>query len=186
MIDTFGLKKIWVKALASFGSPTIGSGFWANANAAANSAADGWKDLGDVFQNTAKLSEEEQSKETFKSETSTRKIVIYGKPGDATIELELMSPDLDLLARYFGGTVVTDNTTNKKSWERPSNFTAKPFAMMVLAENGLMLKCAQVSIAPRLEMDYSETGVFRVPMKISLVDPVIYDENDTSPIFVAA
>lgn len=184
MVDTFGLKKIFVCALAAFGTPTIGENFWKNTSVAENSSK--WVDLGDVYQNTAALSEEEQNKEVHKSETSARKITIYGKPGDATIELELMSPDVDLMARYFGGTVVTNSTTNKKSWQRPANFTAKPFAMIVLAENGLTLKCSQVAIAPRLAHDYNETGVLRVPMSVSLVDEVTYDEDTTSPVYVAS
>lgn len=184
MVDTFGLKKIWVRALDAFGTPTIDENFWKNTSVAENSSK--WLDLGDVFQDTATLTEEEQSKETLRSETSARKIVIYGKAGDVTLELELMSPDLDLMARYFGGTVVTNTSTNKKSWQRPANFTAKPFAMMIQAENGLMLKCSQTAIAPRVEMQYTETGILRVPMNISCVDELLYDEDTTAPTFVAA
>lgn len=187
MIDTFGLKKIWTKLLPNFGSPTVGTGFWSNADADANSADDGWKEIGDVFQESAKLSEEEQSKETYRSETSERKITIYGRPGDVSLDLELMSPDLDLMARYFGGTVTTSGSgaSAKKSWIRPVNFTARPFAIQVEAENGLMLKCAQCAIAPRLEMEYNEKGILRVPMKISLIDSVELDENVISPIYSA-
>lgn len=183
MVDTFGIKKIFVQALSAFGTPTISANFWKNTTAAENTTK--WVDLGDVFQDTATLSEEEQGKETFKSETSARRITVYGKAGDVTLELELMSPDLDLMARYFGGTVVADSQTNKKSWQRPANFTAKPFAMIVLAENGLTLKCSQVAIAPRVEMQYTETGILRVPMNISCVDELLYDEDTTSPVFVA-
>ena len=93
-----------------------------------------------------------------------------------------MSPDLELMARYFGGTVVT-GANGKKSWKRPANFSAKPFAFMVLAENGLMLKCSQVAIAPRLGMDYTETGILKVPLSISLIDEVEYTEDTTSPMY---
>lgn len=180
MVDTFGLKKIWVKPLEKFGSPTVGNDFWKNASAAENTS--GWRELGDVFQDSATLSEDEQSKETFRSETSARKITIYGKTGDLSIDLELMSPDLDLMALYFGGTTTTDSN-GKKTWKRPANFSAKPFAIMIMPENGLMLKCPQVSIAPRLGMDYTETGVFKVPLKISLIDEVTFTEDTASPIF---
>lgn len=182
MIDTFGLKNIWVKPLSAFGTPTVGDGFWANASEAENISSTGWKELGDVFEDSASLSEDEQSKESFKSETSARKITIYGKAGDLSMNLELMSPDLELMARYFGGTVVT-GANGKKSWKRPANFSAKPFAFMVLAENGLMLKCSQVAIAPRLGMDYTETGILKVPLSISLIDEVEYTEDTTSPMY---
>lgn len=182
MVDTFGIKKLWLMALTAFGSPTIATNFWKNTSASDNTSK--WLDAGDIFQDTATLSEEEQSKETYRSETSARRITIYGKPGTPEMVLELMSPDLDLMARYFGGTVTTDGTSGKKSWQRPANFTAKPFAMQIVAENGLNLRCAQVAVAPRIEMEYSETGILRVPLNIALIDPIDYTEEDITPTFV--
>ena len=182
MVDTFGIQKLWLYALAAFGSPTINDNFWKNTTVAENSSK--WLDAGDIFQDTATLSEEEQSKETYRSETSARRITIYGKPGSPELVLELMSPDLDLMARYFGGTVTTAN--GKKTWERPANFKAKPFAMQIVAENGLNLRCAQVAVAPRVEMEYSETGILRVPLNITLIDQIIYTEEDITPTYVAS
>lgn len=178
-VDTIGLKKIYVNAEVGWDNETLPA-----KNTASKSD---WKDLGDVYQNTAGLSEDDAEVTIHKSETSKRRIVT-SKQGDTNLELSLMSPDLDLMARYFGGTVTTtgSGTTAKKSWKRPIKYHAKPFAIWILAEDGYTLKNALCSITPKLEMTYSEDGIFLVPLQIKLLGEVQYDEDDSSPIYVAA
>ena len=194
MVNTIGIKKIFSKLLASWtpvvlssatGGNNVNDAWWKNANAAANTASDGWKDLGDVYQDGATLSEDERSKTTHKSLTSSRKIVRFGAPGDTKIEAKLMSPDLDELTRLFGGTIDSTSVSGKKIWTRPVNYTAKPMALQILAEDGLTFRTVLAGVSPRFEISYTEDGIMLVPITIEIISEVMFTDITDSPIYTA-
>ena len=194
MVKTIGIKKIFSKLLASWtpvvlssatGGNNVNDAWWKNANAAANTASDGWKDLGDVYQDGATLSEDERSKTTHKSLTSSRKIVRFGAPGDTKIEAKLMSPDLDELTRLFGGTIDSTSVSGKKIWTRPVNYTAKPMALQILAEDGLTFRTVLAGVSPRFEISYTEDGIMLVPITIEIISEVMFTDITDSPIYTA-
>lgn len=178
-VDTLGLKKIYV-------NPKVG---WENEVIPANNTASvsDWVDLGDVYMETATLSEDDAEVTVHKSETSKRRIVT-SKPGDVNLELSLMSPDIDLLVRYFGGSKTTTGSgaNMKTQWVRPVKYSAKPFAIHIIAEEGYTLKCAVASIVPKLEMTYQENGLFLVPMQIKLLGEVVMTDDDSDPLYHSA
>lgn len=196
MINTIGIKKIYSKLLSSWTPVVLASAqssdnnyqdkWWKNANAAANTATDGWKDLGDVYQDGATLSEDERSKTTHKSLTSSRKITRFGAPGDTKIEAKLMSPDLDEMVRLFGGSIDSTSVSGKKIWTRPINYTAKPMALQILAEDGLTFRTVLAGVAPRFEISYTEDGIMLVPITIEIISEVMFTDITDSPIFVAS
>lgn len=75
-----------------------------------------WKDLGDVYQDTCQLVDSDPETTVHKSETSNRKLTQVGET-ETTVNLSLMDPDLELLARYFGGTI--DGAKGARKWKRP-------------------------------------------------------------------
>lgn len=195
MVNTIGIKKIWSKLLASWtpvelvstaGGNNVNDAWWKNANAAANTADDGWKDLGDVYQDGATLTEDERTKTTHKSLTSSRKIVKFGQPGDTKISCNIMSPDLNEMQRLFGGHIDTTSVTGHKIWARPINYTPKPMALQVLAEDGLTMRTVLAGVSPRFEINYTEDGIMLVPLDIEIMSEVMFTDITDSPIFVAA
>ncbi len=196
MVNTIGIKKIFSKLLSSWTPVTLASAestdnnyqdkWWKNASAADNTADDGWKDLGDVYQDGATLSEEERSKTTHKSLTSSRKITKFGTPGAVNITLNLMSPDLTELQRLFGGTIDTTTVSGKSIWTRPINYTPKPMALQILAEDGLTMRTVLAGVSPRFEISYTEDGIMLVPVDIEVIAEVQFTDITTSPIYVAS
>ncbi|MDO4172238.1 MAG: hypothetical protein Q4D28_06010, partial [Prevotellaceae bacterium] len=85
-----GLKKIYVTPAG-----TTAGVMPANGNT--------WLDLGDVYQDTCTLKDDDVETTEHKSETSNKVITLMGDYV-TTVELTLMDPDMDLMARYFGGT----------------------------------------------------------------------------------
>ena len=195
MVNTIGIKKIWSKLLSSWtpvelkstsGGNNINDAWWKNADATANAADDGWKDLGDIYQDGATLTEDERSKTTHKSLTSSRKIVKFGMPGDTKISCNLMSPDLSELSRIFGGTIDTTSVSGKKIWTRPLNYTPQPMALQIVAEDGLTMRTVLAGVAPRFEINYTEDGIMLVPLDIEVMSEVMFTDIVPSPIFAAS
>lgn len=196
MINTIGIKKIFSKLLSSWTPVVLASAtssdnnyqdkWWKNPDLSANTADDGWKDLGDVYQDGATLSEDERQKTTHKSLTSSRKVTVFGAPGDTKIECKLMSPDLEELQRLFGGSIDTTTVSGKKIWTRPVNFKPQPMALQILAEDGLTMRTVLAGVAPRFEISYTEDGIMLVPVTIEIISEVMFTDITTSPLFVAS
>jgi len=173
VLSTMGLKKIFTTDAET--SATEDSGYAIPAN------GDAWKDLGDVYQDTCTLKDGDATVTTHESETSNKKIYQI-KPGDTTLELSLMDPDLELLARYFGGTITTDTTTQKKHWIRPRKLPYVERCIKILPEEGLLLVTRAAVIVPTFNITYSAKGICLVPMKINFISELEMDENCVSPI----
>ena len=90
ILSTMGLKKIYVAEALKDGTMP-GNG-------------EAWLDLGDVYQETCTLKDSDPETTVHKSETSSKKITMVSET-DTTVELSLMGPDLELMARYFGGEI---------------------------------------------------------------------------------
>lgn len=159
-----GLKKIYVaEALANGDMPANGTA---------------WKDLGDVYQDTCTLTDDDPEVTEHKSETSSKKITLVGETV-TTVELSLMDPDLELLARYFGGTIT--GTTGKRKWIRPRKLPYKEWAIYLEPEEGFFVGCANVRIIPKFEITYSSKGICLVPMTIKFQAELEAEEGLSDP-----
>jgi hypothetical protein len=137
-----------------------------------------WRDLGDVYQDTCTLKDADATVTVHKSETSAKKITMTD-PGDTTVELSLMDPDLELLSRYFGGTIT--GTAPNRHWQRPRKLPYKEWAIKQLPEEGVMVQCSCCTIAPKFEITYSAKGICLVPMVITYQAELQIDEEATDP-----
>lgn len=176
-VMTMGLKKIYVAPQDDPAATTM---------PANNTASEtNWVDLGDVYQDSATLTDADGTTTSHKSETSAKEIVLY-KPGDTTIELQLMDPDMEQLKRYFGGEITT-GTGSKKTWTRPRNYSSKCFAIFIIPEDGNALQCPVAYIAPRFNITYNAEGIMLVDMTITLSGNVVITEDfaGNGPIYVA-
>lgn len=160
-----GLKKIYVHDASEDGSMP------------ANGAD--WLDLGDVYQDTCQLTDSDLETTEHKSETSNKKITMVGE-FETTVALSLMDPDLELLARYFGGTI-EGGTKGQRKWIRPRKLPYKEFAIWQMPEEGFFVGCANARIIPRFEITYSKTGICLVPMAIKYQAELRADETMTDP-----
>ncbi|OUO85334.1 hypothetical protein [Bacteroides sp. An269] len=164
VLSTMGLKKIYVADAEADGTmPAKGSE---------------WKDLGDVYQDTCQLTDSDPETTVHKSETSSKKITQVGET-ETTLALSLMDPDLDLLSRYFGGTV--EGETPNRTWVRPKKLPYKEFAIWQQPEEGLFIGCPNVRIIPKFEITYSSTGICLVPLTIQYQAELQIDEAMTDP-----
>jgi hypothetical protein len=151
ILATMGLKKIFIAPAMTDGSMPAKGG--------------GWLDLGDVYQDTCSLKDDNPEITEHKSETSKKKITQIGEL-PTSVELSLMDPDLKLLARYFGGTIV-GTEVGKRSWIRPQKLPYKEWAVWIQPEEGFFVGCANVRVIPRFEITYSSKGICLVPMTIN-------------------
>jgi hypothetical protein len=165
-VNTMGLKKIYV-------SP-------ANASDTSQIPSNGetWVDLGDVYMDTCTLKDADPTITVHKSETSARKIT-QAEPGDTTVELSLMSPDLDLLVKYFGGEIT--GSAGSRKWIRPRKLPYKEWAIKLIPEDGLAVQSPCVTIVPKFEITYSSNGILLVPMVITLQEQLHVDESAADP-----
>jgi hypothetical protein len=159
-----GLKKIYINTADTTGAMP------------ANGAS--WLDLGDVYKDTCTLTDDDIEVTTHESETSSKKINLCGEYV-TTVELTLMDPDLEQLARYFGGTITGD--AGKRKWIRPRKPVYKEWATWLQPEEGLFVGCPNVCIIPKFEITYSSKGICLVPMKIKLQSELQFDEGQTAP-----
>lgn len=153
VFSTMGLKKIYIAPASADGSMP------ANGNA--------WLDLGDVYQDTCTLKDSDPETTVHKSETSNKKITMVGET-DTTVELSLMDPNLELLARYFGGDIDKTAGDGKYKWTRPKKPPYKEWALWIKPEEGLFVGCPVVRIVPKFEISYNSKGICLVPMTIEL------------------
>lgn len=149
ILSTMGLKKIWIA------DSTSQTDFPAYGNL--------WSDLGDVYKDTCKLVDADPSEVNHESETSQKKITLYGE-NVTTVELSLMDPDLAALAKYFGGTITGE--AGARQWIRPKKLPYKEWAIKQQPESGLVIGCPCASIKPKFEITYTATGICLVPMVI--------------------
>ena len=141
ILATMGLKKIYIAPAMTDGSmPAKGNQ---------------WLDLGDVYQDTCNLKDDSPEITEHKSETSSKVITLVGET-PTNVELSLMDPDLELLARYFGGTIAGEK--GKRTWIRPRKLEYKEWALWIQPEEGLFIGCANVRIIPTFEITYSSKG----------------------------
>ena len=121
ILATMGLKKIYIAPAMTDGSmPAKGNQ---------------WLDLGDVYQDTCNLKDDSPEITEHKSETSSKVITLVGET-PTNVELSLMDPDLELLARYFGGTIAGEK--GKRTWIRPRKLEYKEWALWIQPEEGLL------------------------------------------------
>jgi hypothetical protein len=164
VLSTMGLKKIWI-------TPSTGSDAMP-----ANSAA--WVDLGDVYKDTCTMKDADGAETKHESETSSKKIILV-EPGETTVELTLMDPDLDLLVKYFGGTL--SGTTGKRKWIRPRKLPYDEWAVWQQPEEGLLIGCPNVRIIPKFEITYSAKGICLVPIVIKYQAETHVNEENKAP-----
>lgn len=164
ILSTMGLKKIYVAdSVGQDSMPAKGSA---------------WKDLGDVYQDTCTLKDEVPDSTEHKSETSSKRIILTGETA-TTLELSLMDPDLELMARYFGGQITGEEGARK--WIRPRKLPYKEWAIWQQPEEGLFIGCPCVRIVPTFEITYSSTGICLVPMTVTYQAELQIDEGMTDP-----
>ncbi len=162
--STMGLKKIYVApALADGTMPENG---------------ESWLDLGDVYQDTCTLTDDDPEVTEHKSETSSKKITLTGETV-TNVALSLMDPNLEQLARYFGGEIT--GTQGKRKWVRPRKLPYKEWAIWQMPEEGLFVGCANARIIPKFEITYSAKGICLVPMTIKYQSELMVDEGQTDP-----
>lgn len=162
--STMGLKKIYISpALADGTMPANG---------------DSWIDLGDVYQDTCTLTDDDPEITEHKSETSGKKITLTGET-QTNVALSLMDPDLEQLARYFGGTI--SGATEARKWVRPRKLPYKEWAIWQMPEEGIFVGCANARIIPKFEITYSAKGICLVPMTIKYQAELQMDEGMTDP-----
>lgn len=164
VLATMGLKKIWI-------TPSTGSDAMP-----ANGAA--WVDLGDVYKDTCTLKDADGTETTHESETSSKKIIQY-EPGETTVELTLMDPDLEKLVKYFGGSFT--GTNGKRKWIRPRKLPYKEWAVWQQPEEGLLVGCPNARIIPKFEITYSAKGICLVPMTIKYQAETHVSEENVDP-----
>nr|DAF67752.1 MAG TPA: hypothetical protein [Caudoviricetes sp.] len=90
-----------------------------------------------------------------------------------------MDPDLELLSRYFGGSIT--GTEGKRKWVRPRKLPYKEWAIWQQPEEGLFVGCANARIIPKFEITYSAKGICLVPMTIKYQAELTMDEEMTDP-----
>lgn len=149
---SMGLKKIWV----ADANP--------NDNEMFPAFGDGWTDLGDVYKDTCQLVDDDAEETKHESETSSRKITLNGET-TTTVQLSLMDPDMDLLVKYFGGSITGEK--GKRHWVRPRKKPYKEFSIIQQPEDGVLFGCPNCVIKPKFEITYSKTGIALVPMTIT-------------------
>jgi len=171
--STMGLKKIFCAESEANASESSGYNIPA-------ASAEAWNDLGDVYQETCTLKDGDSTVTVHKSETSAKKLIQI-EPGDTVGELSLMDPNLEQLARYFGGEIVTDATTSKKRWVKPRKLPYKEYCIKFLPEEGLMVVTRAARIVPTFSITYSSKGICLVPMKIEFMTPLEMDEDASNP-----
>ena len=137
-----------------------------------------WLDLGDVYQDTCNLKDDSPEITEHKSETSSKVITLVGET-PTNVELSLMDPDLELLARYFGGTIAGE--MGKRTWIRPRKLEYKEWALWIQPEEGLFIGCANVRIIPTFEITYSSKGICLVPMTIKFQSNLQASEEMSDP-----
>lgn len=181
-VRTIGLNKIFVAEIGSYDNETMPA---KNTQTVTN-----WFDIGDVYQSTAKLTDDDANIVTHKSETSKKKIVLT-EPGDCKLELSLMDPSLDELVRIFGGTKVAINegSDTKYKWTRPRNYQGKAFALIAIPEDGDALLNPACIVVPKFEITYSATGIMLCPMTIYLNGEVTFSpeySKTNTPLYSAS
>lgn len=170
ILSTMGLKKIWIHDALSDGSmPPNG---------------DGWLDLGDVYQDTCTLRDDDPEITEHKSETSSKRITLTGET-PTNVELSLMDPDLEQMARYFGGTITNKDQKGNRKWVRPRKLPYKEWAVWQQPEEGLLIGCANVRIIPKFEITYSAKGICLVPMTLKYQSELMVDESFSDPTVTA-
>ena len=145
-----GLKKIYLFPLAGWNGTSMPA---ANTQPSENTDYAHWFDCGDVYMDSATLVDDDPEVVIHKSETSARKITV-SRPGDLKMTMQLMDPTYEELVAYFGGAIVTA-PSGDRTWERPSEFQAKPFAIWIVPTEGDVLKCPVVGISSKFNITYS-------------------------------
>lgn len=166
ILSTMGLKKVYITPAG-----TTAGQMPAKGNA--------WLDLGDVYKDTCQLVDDDVEETVHQSETSSKKITLMGEYVTA-VNLTLMDPDLELLARYFGGTI-TGSQKGKRKWLRPRKPIYKEWAIWLMPETGFFVGCPNVAVVPKFEITYSSKGICLVPMKIKFQDQLTVDEELGDP-----
>nr|DAJ35905.1 MAG TPA: hypothetical protein [Caudoviricetes sp.]DAX80231.1 MAG TPA: hypothetical protein [Bacteriophage sp.] len=115
---------------------------------------------------------------THESETSSKKIIQF-EPGETTVELTLMDPDLEKLVKYFGGSLT--GTNGQRKWIRPRKLPYMEWAVWQQPEEGLLVGCPNARIIPKFEITYSAKGICLVPMTIKYQAETHVSEENVDP-----
>lgn len=166
ILCTMGLKKIYIAPAGTTAATMPANG-------------DAWLDLGDVYKDSCQLLDEDVEETTHESETSSKKITLCGEYVTG-VQLSLMDPEMEQLARYFGGTII-GATKGQRKWWRPRKPEYKEWAIWLMPEEGLFIGCPNTLIIPKFEITYASKGIALVPMKIKFQDQLCVDETQKDP-----
>ena len=165
ILCTMGLKKIWITPADE--TPGI-----------MPENGEHWLDLGDVYKETCQLTDDDVEETLHESETSSKKITLCGEYVTG-VQLTLMDPDMELLARYFGGKITGEK--GKRKWWRPRKPEYKEWAIKLQPEEGLFIGCPNTRIIPKFEITYSSKGIALAPIKIKFQDQLCAEEGVDAP-----
>lgn len=150
MVITLGLSKI----LGKTGEPTT-----------ADFTETGYTPYGLTYQDTAKMSQEDGEETEFYSEENDDPEEIITKAGKTIFSFSVMNPDLDTLARLFGGTVASN------IYAFPDATANIEESLLVIPRKGLKFQVPRAKIKAKFNGEFSKKWLLLLECTATVLKP---------------
>ncbi|MDR2139773.1 MAG: hypothetical protein LBP50_09530 [Tannerella sp.] len=126
--------------------------------------------LGYTFQNTAQMQQEDGTTTDFIVEELDTPLASITQPGKLSFNFSIADPDVDTLAKIFGGTADTTSTPN--TWSAPDASPELELSIEIVPKQGLKFKIPRAKVTAKFNGSFSKTSLFLVEVSCVVLQPV--------------
>lgn len=125
--------------------------------------------LGQTYQDSCKLTQEDPEVTEFFSEEEEAAVYSKSKGGKITLTFQIMNADTATLVALFGGTAT--GTSPNKTWNRPATTPTIEQTVKVVPQDGMSLVIPRGSVIAKLNGEYSRKGLFLIDVIVTALTP---------------
>lgn len=127
--------------------------------------------VGDVYRDTATLTQEDGETTDHYSEFKNDPVVTITEPGETTLEFSLMDTEADVLVQYLGGTVTT--VSSVKSWNKPSSVPDIEASFELETIDGTKFTINRAKVSAKINGELARKGITLLEVKARVLTPKV-------------
>ncbi|MDR1456379.1 MAG: hypothetical protein LBJ01_12060 [Tannerella sp.] len=122
--------------------------------------------LGYTYKETAQMAQEDGTTTDHEVEELDTPLESSTQPGKLSFNFSIADPDLDTLAKIFGGTV-----TGTK-WNMPDASPELELSVRITPRKGLMFEIPRAKVVAKFNGSFSKTTLFLVEVSCTVLQPL--------------
>lgn len=139
--------------------------------------------LGNTFQGTATLTQEDPAENEFFAEEQDDPIEVLFTKGKTTLEFAIVDFTPATMVKVLGGTV--SGVAPAEKWEAPTDIPAIEQSIEIITKKNLKIEIPRASVKAKLDLNFSKSEMGRILVSATVLKPELAGTAPISTSFVA-